>query len=213
MPNAYALTTIVPKPELESTAIKSVIEAKSIVSKHDPLAVAWRTAIGGPSSGHLHLSMGWDSCEAMGRATDALAADPVYRAFVATNQELNALSTLRQTIAGSDIPGLETPRLPAFNGKSRAAMAVMYPRAEQTLELVASAKELFESEGVTWFGRMWSIGLPGTGSVLVSYSVFPDQPSLGKFIDMQRASDKHRALLTKATPLIVGRRWLTELPG
>jgi hypothetical protein len=213
MSNAYALATIIPKPEHEQTAIHHVLEAKAIVLKHDPLALAWRTAIAGPSSGHLHLSMGWESFEALGQATNALTADPTYRAFVARTEVSSGLATLRQTMAGFDIPGLEAPRLPAFNGTPRASMTVSYPMNEQTRELVASAKELLEADGATWFGRIWAMGAPGTGSVLTSYSVFPDLPSLGKFVDMQRVSDKHRALIAKAAPHVIGRRLLTELPG
>ncbi len=216
MPNSYLLSTIVPNPGHEMTAIKNILEAKSIMAKHDPLVTGWRTAIGGPSSGQLHLSMGWDSFEALGRASEAMTSDPAYRTFITQLEGLNPLATLRQTIAGFDIPGLETPRIPAFNGKPRAAMSVMYPRTEQTLELIASAKDLLEADGATWFGRVWSMGTQGglgMTSIVMSTSVFPDQPSLGKFIDMQFTSDKHRAMLAKLTPHIMGRRWLNELPG
>jgi hypothetical protein len=213
MPNSYLLSTIIPSPGHEMAAITNALEAKAIVAKYDPLAVAWRTAIGGPSTGHIHVSMGWDSFEALGQASEAMAADPAYRAFNTKVEGANPLATLRQTIAGFDIPGLAAPRIPAYNGRPRAMMAVMYPRSEQTIELVASARELLEADGATWFGRLWSMGMPGMASTLVSYSVFPDQPSLGKFIDMQLTSDKHRAMLAKLTPHIIGRRWLNELPG
>jgi hypothetical protein len=212
MPATYVLTTIRPTSGHELEGITNILGVKAIVAKHDPDVLAWRTSVGGSNTGALHLSMGWDSGAAMGKATDALNADPAYLSFLARQQGKSTLLSTPQTMVGFDIRGLAAPRIPVSNGTPRVAVVVSYPNVPEAIEVIGKYRTYMEGTGSgAWYGRMWSAGVDGASSILTSYSVFPNAPALGAAIDAQAADPKFLASLEQARPLVLGRRWLTEL--
>ncbi len=211
MPATYMLTTVHPAPGHELEALSSVREVKAMIAKHDPAVLVWRTTVGGTHSGSLHVSMGWDSAAEMGRATEALVEDPEYLDFMTRQQGRLTRAQNNSTVAGFDIRGLPSSRMPLSGTVPRAALMVMYPSTPEAVAVIGEYRDYLEAKGITWFGRAWTIGVSGAPSVLASYTLLPSPSALGAEMDAQFDDPKWRAIADKARPLAIGRRWLTEV--
>lgn len=88
---------------------------------------------------------------------------------------------------------------------------VMYPAMPEAIAVIGEYRNYLETKGGTWFGRGWSIGVSGASSVLASYTVLPSSSALGAELDAQFDDPKWRAIGDKARPLVIARRWLTEV--